>query len=894
MNVFFGKISTKNKKQVEEHCYYAPKDHPVFQGLDKGDYVFMLCNGKVHLWQADDYVEDEDGVNGKRLFNVIFENIGKKSFFLSHIKYFKLSMDLVVKSHRQTKEKGFFKIDFEDDFTEEKLKDRDTYSKPETFRKTYIRNSIDSVEADSYDIQLYFDGNELKLAPIKNSDSSFTEDYRDNLPKIGNNRPKKDKTLSLIKLDDSHEKAFLYNSQLNAAKIYDAFMVDYGKSEDEEDDDDDFIELSPQTRFWCFNHNYSGCTEEGLREFKKWADDNLACKMQQEFEKEGSADHNHVESNWKNASKIKPNDVVFFRAGDYSYCFGLAIPPRKKGDCTKQKVLSCKKIIDEHSSGDFCSQKGYDGYVFFDDAEVFYENFSDGGSWGQRIDVEEWFPSKYNGGKYSIKNNSFYKDSVPYWTIREMNPKSALNLITKMGYDVTMANEATERQKEILMLKKNIILQGAPGTGKTYSTAALALSLLEIPGIDSNNHEQVMSAYQKLLIEMDSNGRICNNGQIGFVTFHQSMDYEDFIEGIKPLVVKNGDKSEVQYDVVSGIFKSLVKEAKFAYVDVNNSESKAVETFDQKWTALVDWANEEIANNRPCELQTKNNTKMKILEASGNAIVMQGESAQRSTTSYRSEIKTLWDVFGDRKLDDIENFNKEFRKFVGGNCTAKYAIIKKLQENTVSSDTVQLDNCSVEKKDELIDLLKNDDFKKTDVKKFVLVIDEINRGNVSKIFGELISLLEADKRAGGDHPLTVTLPYSKEQFSVPSNLYIIGTMNTTDRSVGSIDYAVRRRFAFVTLEADESAIENYYKEKDESLKKKAVELFGKVRDFLNNNDNRSNDMGFEDLMVGHSYFIAGTLDELNLKWEYEVIPLLKEYQKDGLLRHSAKIEDILK
>ena len=93
MNVFFGKISTKNKKQVEEHCYYAPKDHPVFQGLDKGDYVFMLCNGKVHLWQADDYVEDEDGVNGKRLFNVIFENIGKKSFFLSHIKYFKLSLN---------------------------------------------------------------------------------------------------------------------------------------------------------------------------------------------------------------------------------------------------------------------------------------------------------------------------------------------------------------------------------------------------------------------------------------------------------------------------------------------------------------------------------------------------------------------------------------------------------------------------------------------------------------------------------------------------------------------------------------------------------------------------------------------------------------------------------
>ena len=119
-------------------------------------------------------------------------------------------------------------------------------------------------------------------------------------------------------------------------------------------------------------------------------------------------------------------------------------------------------------------------------------------------------------------------------------------------------------------------------------------------------------------------------------------------------------------------------------------------------------------------------------------------------------------------------------------------------------------------------------------------------------------------------------------------------MNTTDRSVGSIDYAVRRRFAFVTLKADESAIENYYKGKDESLKNKAIELFGKVRDFLSNRDNRSNDMEFDDLMVGHSYFMAESLNELELKWKYEVIPLLKEYQKDGLLRHSAKIDDILK
>ena len=161
-------------------------------------------------------------------------------------------------------------------------------------------------------------------------------------------------------------------------------------------------------------------------------------------------------------------------------------------------------------------------------------------------------------------------------------------------------------------------------------------------------------------------------------------------------------------------------------------------------------------------------------------------------------------------------------------------------------------------------------------KNYVLIIDEINRGNVSKIFGELISLLEADKRVGGDHPLTVTLPYSKESFSVPSNLYIIGTMNTTDRSVGSIDYAVRRRFAFVTLEADENKVPEG----------NARNLFNAVKNFLNKS---KYDMDIEDLMVGHSYFMDA--NNLQMKWQYEILPLLMEYHKDGIISKSPLKND---
>ena len=255
-------------------------------------------------------------------------------------------------------------------------------------------------------------------------------------------------------------------------------------------------------------------------------------------------------------------------------------------------------------------------------------------------------------------------------------------------------------------------------------------------------------------------------------------------------------------------------------------------------------------------------------------IKMQGESAQAPTISYRAEIKKLWDVFGDKKLEEIDNFRKEFRKYVGGNCTSKYAIIKKMQEmNQNLAEFAQTDNYSLQKKIELIALLKNEDFRKNDVKNYVLIIDEINRGNVSKIFGELISLLEADKRVGGDHPLIVTLPYSKEPFSVPPNLYIIGTMNTTDRSVGSIDYAVRRRFAFVTLEADENKVPEG----------NARNLFNAVKNFLNKS---KYDMDIEDLMVGHSYFMVDDEDSLNMKWQYEILPLLMEYHKDGIIKES--------
>lgn len=299
------------------------------------------------------------------------------------------------------------------------------------------------------------------------------------------------------------------------------------------------------------------------------------------------------------------------------------------------------------------------------------------------------------------------------------------------GWLENIKNKAfTNKCANLLKSKHNIILQGAPGTGNTYNTAAIALSVLGIDGVNLDNHDEVMKKYEEL-----------QDDRIFFTTFHQSLDYEDFVEGLKPRVQtnENGESLGVTYEPEDGIFK------------------------------------------RAC-----------------NAVV----------------------------TDDSKDI----------------------------------------------------------IKSVVLIIDEINRGNVSKIFGELITLLEADKRDKGNHPIKVTLPYSKTLFGVPSNLYIIGTMNTTDRSTGTLDYALRRRFAFVTLKSDPNVIVKHYEKLgNDDLKAIAIDLFNNIKAFITNPKHLCGDLCIDDLMVGHSYFMASSKEELQCKVEFEIIPLIAEYINDGIL-----------
>lgn len=383
---------------------------------------------------------------------------------------------------------------------------------------------------------------------------------------------------------------------------------------------------------------------------------------------------------------------------------------------------------------------------------------------------------------------------------------------------------------ELLRFKKNIILQGAPGTGKTYSTASIALGILGDDSVDYGDHKSVMQAYKKY----------CDDGRIGFVTFHQSMDYEDFVEGLKPEIIGDEQKC-VNYKIEDGIFKRMCRNA-----EKSMHSFSAQGNFDSAWEQLIDYLNENDFIEVPL-ISGKKTFRME-LNGSGNGL--------------RESIQGTFKFFNKEQLYNI------YRGLPGvparGHDNYRKAIVNYMKEHFSLKEY---------KKDSI------EEMNNSDTQPYVLIIDEINRGNVSKIFGELITLLEGDKRARETHPLEVMLPYSKEPFSVPSNLYIIGTMNTTDRSVGSIDYAVRRRFAFVTLKADKLKLEQYY-EKHGGPKEKACSLFDEIKSFL---EDKKSDMDIDDLMAGHSYFMVGNESQLEMKLEYEIIPLIAEYVKDGVI-----------
>lgn len=452
--------------------------------------------------------------------------------------------------------------------------------------------------------------------------------------------------------------------------------------------------------------------------------------------------------------------------------------------------------------------------------------------------------------------------------------------------------------------RKNVVLYGAPGTGKTYDVPELAVRLCDPAFMAAEpSREEIVSRYNQLKTEK----------RIAFTTFHQSLDYEDWIEGLRPVVNEN---SQVTYEIESGIFKKLCEEAERPVV-----KDKQVGIADNAVVWKVSLAG---TGDNPVRSDCMKNSYIRIgWDGYGPVIsdetdwsVYNGEGKQILDayinkmkigdivmSCYSSQtIDAIGVVVGDYEFEDKFPNYKRVRRVNWLVKDINENIVEMNEGKTMTLGTVyRLNSITLDNVKSILEKYNTSSKMEENDKAYVMVIDELNRGNVSKVFGELITLLEADKRKGRINAESVVLPYSKKAFHIPNNVYLIATMNTADRSLGSLDYAIRRRFAFIAEKPFGLEVDGF----DEDLFEKVSSLFVKNFDEYKESgwdqtmklepaDTLSEEYKPEDVWIGHSYFLMqdeeGEDNTCN-RLLYEIIPLLEEYVRDGVL--TAEAQDVI-
>ena len=454
---------------------------------------------------------------------------------------------------------------------------------------------------------------------------------------------------------------------------------------------------------------------------------------------------------------------------------------------------------------------------------------------------------------------------------------------------------------------KNVIFYGPPGTGKTYTTAKRAVEICK------TESEKELTDYSEI---MEKYNELKENNRIEFITFHQSYSYEEFIEGIKPIVLNEDDEAEnesennqesktdikiendVKYKIEAGIFKKFCDNAKKAIIESKSNiyiSPKAI-----VWKVTVkDKVKEDCFTNNHVRINFKLGTagaskfdnEIKkgdiIITTDGSRTKINGIAVVTDDKAYtlnkaQSDTTTRnvdWLVKGIN--EDIYEINDE--KILPRKTVTKVPNIK-------VEDIIKL-----AKEKESIGLSKKDIEKNTEP--YVFIIDEINRGNISKIFGELITLIEPTKRSGKKECISTKLPYSNKKFTVPDNVYIIGTMNTADRSIALMDTALRRRFKFEEMLPDYHLLEDIFVE-DKGTKVNIGAMLKVINERIEYLYDREH-------TIGHAVFLEKMendkididINKLENIFKKNIIPLLQEYFYEDyekiriVLGDNAKDED---
>lgn len=516
---------------------------------------------------------------------------------------------------------------------------------------------------------------------------------------------------------------------------------------------------------------------------------------------------------------------------------------------------------------------------------------------------------RYDGSNYPLKAISkvAYK-FTDYGKVKNMTggAKSAGSAGAKLkalGFEVYETNQNKERA----MTKShplNQILYGPPGTGKTWTTSEIAVEICD--GHASTDRVELMGRYRELV----------EAKRIAFTTFHQSMGYEEFVEGLRPTTESDANEGEASggFRLVSrnGIFRQICTRAKGAGIKSGsltpidltgrqffkmslgraNSQNHIYEAaLDKNKIAIgyggeFDWSDPKYDSYEAIKAKwqefdpeaTGNNPNIaQVYNFRGNmkkgdiVIVSDGNFKFRAIAEIIGDYEYAQDgVFNDDMIGEGQLYPHQravkWHKVLEE--SLPYDEIKDGQFSQVSCYNISPEKIKSEALQSHINLADKGDASSNsaEAKNFVLIIDEINRANISKVFGELITLLEPDKRLGaGENALKVTLPYSKDEFGVPKNLYLVGTMNTADRSIALLDTALRRRFSFKEMMPDYSVIN------------KSVEGV-KLGVFLEAINARIEWMFDRDHQIGHSFLTSvTTLGGLEQVVREKIIPLLTEY-----------------
>ena len=425
-------------------------------------------------------------------------------------------------------------------------------------------------------------------------------------------------------------------------------------------------------------------------------------------------------------------------------------------------------------------------------------------------------------------------------------------------------------------ISKNTILYGPPGTGKTYNTVMYAVAIIEnkkLEEIKKENYTEVIDRYNKYK----------EDGLIEFTTFHQSYGYEEFIEGIKPVIHSDEeDETDIQYEVVSGLFKKFCDIAgkpilRKEKCDIGINESPTI------WKISLEGSGK---NSTRTECMKNDHIRIGYDEYGGEITNLSKGDAGRNILNYFINDMSIGDIvmscYDCNTVDAIgvvtgeyewHNEYDEYKRLRKVNW-----IVKDIKENIIKiNNGSRLSNPTVYKLrvdlSDVMDIIEKYSKNTIEVeekkKNHVFIIDEINRGNISKIFGELITLIEPTKRIGKTEGQKVRLPYSQKLFGVPNNVYLIGTMNTADRSISTIDTALRRRFNFKEMLPDEEVLNDIYVE-DVSIKDMFIKMNKRITVLFD-----------REHTLGHAYFLPlktdPTINRLANIFKNSIIPLLQEY-----------------